>query len=101
MKNFDNQWHDYKPNKNLFFKNKYGEHWVYKPNPRPKSYTKQVLDYLADEYGLQYGILSRDAIERLLDMIDSTAWAGNNVPNSAALVMEQLWQNGFPRPDTN
>lgn len=100
---FYNDFYEYfKKNTPKSFTNKHGEQWTYKP-PRRKaqSYTQQVLDYLADEYGITYDKLSRETIEFLLDMIDGSTWKGENVPNSAALVMEILWQNGFPRPDTN
>lgn len=89
------------------FKNKNGEEWIYKPprKAKGKSYTALVLEYLQEEWGLQHGLLSNETIERLMEMIDFVEYEGGNPANSAALVMESMWQNGLERPnfedDTN
>ena len=89
-----------------YFKNKHGEEWVFKPSrkTKKKSYTALVLDYLKDEWGLHQKLLSNDALERLMGMIDFVEYEGNNPSNSAAMVMEAMWQYGLERPnfdDTN
>ena len=83
------------------YKNKHGEEWIYKPprKPKGKSYTALVLDYLREEWGLQQGLLSDESIERLMEMIDFAEYEGGNPANSAAMVMEMMWQNGMERPD--
>lgn len=109
MKDHNNN--DYRPidgnHRHKHFKNKHGEEWIYKPPRKAKSktYTTLVLEYLQDEWGLQNGSLSNEAIERLMEMIDFVQYEGGNPANSAAMVMESMWQNGLERPnfedDTN
>ena len=106
----DNDNNDYRPidgqHRYKYFKNKHGEEWVFKPSrkPKDKSYTSLVLEYLHDEWGLQQSMLSNEAIERLMEMIEFAEYEGNNPSNSAAMVMEAMWQHGLERPtfdDTN
>jgi hypothetical protein len=60
-----------------------------KRKAKGKSYTILVLEYLRDEWGLQSSHLTDEAIEFLADMIE-VEYQGDNVPNSAALVVEAI-----------
>jgi hypothetical protein len=91
-----------------YFVNKNGEKELYKPSPkrkskRAKSYSLRVIEYLRDEWGVESGFLSDDALANLLEQIDTVEYEGTNVPNSALLVMKTMWNNGLERPefDTN
>ena len=100
----DNDYGDYLAdghNRYEYFKNKHGEEWVYKPprKAKGKSHTDLVLDYLSDEWGLQRGVLSGEAHQRLMEMIDYPESQGNDPANTAGVVMEMLWQHGLQRPD--
>jgi hypothetical protein len=47
------------------------------------------------EYGVHAKLLSPGAF----DLTDGVDWGGRNVPESARLIMEKLWELGYPRSE--
>jgi len=86
-----NEW----PYGDYIYKSNHQDKFIKKFPKKLRPYLHKVLMYLELEYGVHVKLLSPSAIA----MTDGVPWGGKTVPESARLIMEGLWQQGYPRLD--
>lgn len=82
------------------FKDNENKEWDYK-EVVPSPYVSAVLGYLTLEWGIEGPLLSRQAVNNIINMASQIENCGADVPvqNAASTIMEHLWSQGMIRPD--
>jgi hypothetical protein len=79
----------------FFYKSTDNDKFLRKYPKKNRRYIRRVLAYLEMEYGVHAKLLSPGAF----NLTDGVDWGGRNVPESARLIMEKLWELGYPRSE--